>query len=269
MHVNQVTIYKDIELNIGNSQLGFIFIHVRFYIGQKDRVYFIPIQCCIKIPQHPALLSSWHSLQLSYCILSCLVWVSVFLWITQHPYLNWGSIRAGPGWLVLAVLRMVFSVLLQVLKWMDKWNESAEWINERLCFQLWNWAADWKASSFHQHKHNPRSLAEITTHFNLLLFVASYLLYVNTLLKLSILSLCIGCIFYLIEAEYSTWLFVLSRFWKSLTASYLLAIKITREWKHLWCFYLLQPRIFYHEWTPGHSFPGLKYTYCRSHSHRW
>lgn len=181
------------------------------FILDRKTVYLIPVQCCIKTPQHPALLSSQHSLQLSYCILSCLVWVSVFLLIIQHPYLNWGSVRAGLGCLVLAVLRMVFSILLQVLKWMDKRNESAEWINERLRFQLRNCAADWKASGFHLHKHSPCSLAEITMHFNLL-FVASYLLHVNTLLKLSILSPCIAFIFYLIEAEYSTWLFVLSRF---------------------------------------------------------
>lgn len=130
----------------------------------------ISVQCSIKTPQHPALLSSWHSLKLSYCILSCIIWVLIFWLIIQHVYMNLSSMRAGLGCFVLTILRRVFNILLQVFQWMNKLNESVEWINERLCFQLC--ATDWKASGFHQHKHSPCSLAEITIHFILLLVVA-------------------------------------------------------------------------------------------------
>lgn len=130
----------------------------------------ISVQCCIRTPQHPVLLSSWHSLKLSYCILSCIIWVLIFWLIIQHVYTNLSSMRAGLRCFVLTILRRVFNILLQVFEWMNKWNESAEWINERLCFQLC--ATDWKASGFHQHKHSPCSLAEISIHFILLLVVA-------------------------------------------------------------------------------------------------
>lgn len=139
-----------------------------FILDRKREL--ISVQCCIKTPQDPALLSSWHSLKLSYCILSCIIWVLIFWLIIQHVYLNLSSMRAGLGCFVLTILRKVLNILLQVFEWMNKWNESVEWINGRLCLQLC--ATDWKASGFHQHKHSPCPLAEITMHFNLLLVVA-------------------------------------------------------------------------------------------------
>lgn len=99
------------------------------------------------------------------------------------------------------------NIPLQVFEWMNTWNESVERIKIMLS-ALHHWLeSQWLPPTQTQPMLFGRN--HYAFHF---VIGCSLIFTLCTLLKLSILSLCIACIFYLIKAQHSIWLFVLPRF---------------------------------------------------------